>query len=105
MALWNNDELNQALMGVRNENAVDIVIRRQGDDLAAQTVRIARMGGAAQLVGGEAEASEIRVIVLGDRNFDVSPGDKFTHGGELYEVDAVRPNRLAAVEAEARMLH
>ena len=104
--MWSSgdwDKLNAALMQVRGDNSASIVIRRSGVDQAAQTVRIARVGGG-QGIGAEAEAAQQSVVVMGDTDFDVEPADRFTHDGGLYEVISIRPNRRAAVVAEARVL-
>lgn len=91
------------LAEVRADNAVSVALRRGGTTLAAQSVRVAKLGaGRDAQVGNEAEQSRQWVVVLGDVALDVQPGDRFTSGGVLYEVTAVRPNRRAATMAEAR---
>ena len=43
------------------------------------------------------------VVVLGPTTFDVAIDDRFTLAGVLYRVTFVRPNRLAAIVAEAEV--
>lgn len=86
-----------------SDNPVEITIRRGGSTLAAQTVRLARQGGAA-LVKQADGSQEVRgrVVVLGEPSFEVQPGDRFNDDhGTLFQVTFVRPNRRAAVVAEA----
>lgn len=89
---------------IRDDNAVSIAIRRAGSTLAVQKVRIAGNGsgrvndsdGATQAVG--------TVVVLGSRTLDIQVGDRFTSGGQLYEVEFVRTNRMIGIMAQARMV-
>ena len=93
------------LQTMRDDNAVSVQIRRSGVTLPAQTVRIARAGTIAQRSDtGSIEQSGQRVVVLGAPDLDIRLGDKFNAGGDLYEVDFVRPNRRAATVAEARLI-
>ncbi len=93
------------LAAVRGDNAQSIVIRRGGTTLAAQSVRIARLGGQGIVQqDGQVRESRGRVVVLFGTNGNVQPGDRFNDGaGMLYEVVIVRPNRRAAVVAEAEV--
>lgn len=88
---------------IRQDNLETIAIRRGNTTLAAQQVRIARISGQANrqdTLGGEEVRG--RVIVVGSVDFDVQPGDRFNDSsGVLYRVFFVRPNRNAAVMAEA----
>lgn len=102
MGMWSN--LRTELLRVRADNAVSITIRRGATTLDAQTVRIARLAQQAAVVGSNLESTLQRVVVMGDTDLDVEVGDRFTTGGDLYEVTAVRPNRLSAVVAEARLV-
>lgn len=87
---------------IRDDNAVSIVIRRGGSTLASQQTRIAGNGpgrvndsdGATQAVG--------TVVVLGSLTLDIQAGDRFNAGGQLYEVEFVRSNRRAGIQAQAR---
>lgn len=102
----NGDDLTRMradALALRGDNPVSVVIRRGGASLAAQTVRVARagLGTGMRRDSAGAEQAVVRVIVMGDTSFDVQPRDRFTAGGILYEVTAVRPNRTAAVVAEA----
>lgn len=93
------------LLAVRDDNDVSIVIRRAATTLAAQSVRVARAGTAAQRTdAGSAEQWTQRVVVLGAVALDIATGDRFNVGGRLYEVEFVRPNRVAATMAEARVI-
>jgi hypothetical protein len=103
--LLSSDDLAQMradLLAVIGDREEEIAFRRGDESLAAQTVRIARSGGGGREQesdgGQEARGS---VIVVGDVDFDVQPGDRFTTGDVLYRVTFVRPNRDAAVTAEA----
>ncbi len=93
------------LLAVRDDNDVNIVIRRGATTLGAQSVRVARAGTiATRADGGNAEQWTQRVVVLGAVGLDIATGDRFNAGGRLYEVDFVRPNRVAATMAEARVI-
>jgi len=90
---------------VRGDNEVSLTIRRGGTTLDAQAARIARTGGGSVAQDGQARESRGRVVVLFGTDGDVQPGDRFNDGdGVLYEVVVVRPNRRAAVVAEAEMV-
>lgn len=106
MGLLNSDDLTQMradLLEVRGDRQASIVIRRGETVLAAQKVRIARAGqGQGQERDGQAsQESRGRVVVLGEIDFDVAVGDRFTEAGILYVVSFIRPNRDAAVIVEA----
>jgi len=90
------------LAAVRGDNEVNIVVRRGDATLDPQPVRIARSGGVSQTRDSAgAQQATTRVVVLGATTFDVQPGDRFTVEGVLYQVTFGRPNRRAAVVAEA----
>ena len=93
------------LAAVRGDNEVSIAIRRGNTTLASQAVRIARLGqrGSAP-VGTVVSEVQQGVVALGGLSFDVQVGDRFTVAGVLYEVTTVRPNRRAAVVAEAKAI-
>lgn len=88
------------------DNSVEVTIRRGTSELAAQTVRIARIknaGGARS--GPQTEESRGRVIVVGDLTFDVAVNDRLNDGqGNLYRVALVRPTRTMGVVAEAEVI-
>lgn len=87
---------------VLRDNSVRITIRRGEATLAAQTVRVARTAGMPVLAaGGHSAEHRARVVVLGNTALDIAVADRFTVAGILYQVTAVRPNRRAAVVAEA----
>jgi hypothetical protein len=93
------------LAAVRDDNAQSIVIRRGAATLPAQTVRIAGKRAGREIQGTGTRASVGGVVVLGSTDFDVQPGDRFTDAqGVLYEVTFVRPNRRAAVVADAESI-
>lgn len=89
---------------IRDDNAVSITIRRGGSTLVAQSVRIAGNGSGRVNDNGEASQSVGTVVVLGSRSLDIQVGDRFTSGGQLYEVEFVRTNRLIGIMAQARMV-
>lgn len=91
------------LAAVRGDNAQSITIRRGATTLTAQSVRIARMGGAGSArQDGQTSASYGRVVMLFGTSGNVQVGDRFNDSaGVLYEVVFVRPNRRAGVIAEA----
>lgn len=95
------------LLAVRNDNATVIILRRKNGQVPAQTVRIARRGqaGANQQDRGVLDATLQGVVVLGATDLDIEAGDRFNDAaGALYEVMAVRPNRITCTEAEARLV-
>jgi len=95
------------LLKVRADREESIVIRRGTQTLAAQLVRVARMGqGSAQRRDSAgAEQAVQRVIVAGGVDLNIQPQDRFNDGnGTLFEVVMVRPNRSAVVVAEAEAI-
>jgi len=94
------------LAAIRQDNEIQIVIRRGQTTLAMQPVRLARQGGTGQTqtsAGGQ--EARARVVVVGGTDFEVQPGDRFNDAaGHLYRVILVRPNRRAAVVAEAELV-
>jgi hypothetical protein len=90
------------LAAIRGDNEVDLLIRRGNDTLPYQPARIAGLGGSAAEKNGQGgQETRSRVMVLGGTDLDIQTGDRFTTTGVLYRVTFVRPNRLAAVVAEA----
>ncbi len=91
------------LAAVRGDNAQSLALRREATTLAAQSARIARMGGGGSTrQDGQTRESYGRVVVLFGTTGDVQVGDRFNDStGILYEVVFVRPNQRAAVVAEA----
>lgn len=87
------------------DNSRSIALRRAGQTLPAQTVRVVRSGSATRNEGGEAEASVASVLVAGDADLDIQPDDLFhDEHGALYRVVLVRPTRRGGVQAEARIM-
>ena len=97
--------ISEAMAVIREMNAVDIVLRRGTTTLGALRVRIERQGTQARSAdsAGAAQASGV-VVILGAIDLDIQPQDRFTLNGQLYEVTLIRPNRLAATQAEARVV-
>ncbi len=100
------DQMALDLAAIRADNEQAITLRRAGTPLAPQTVRIARTGGSGRAITGEGTLASVgRVVILGGTGFNVQAGDRFTDAyGVLYEVVFVRPNRRAAVVAEAQVV-
>ena len=93
------------LASVLADNAQSIVVRRGNSTLPAQSVRIARIANQGVVRNGEGtQESRGRVVILGGLALDIRPDDRFTDAhGVLYRVVLVRPNRRAAVIAEAEV--
>jgi hypothetical protein len=94
------------LAAVRRENEVNIIIRRGDATLAAQPVRIARVSGQSRTAQGTmTQESRGRVVVMGSPSLDIQPDDRFSDAsGTLFRVILVRPNRRAAIVAEAEVV-
>ena len=97
--------MNADLMAIRSDNPVSVVIRRGGNTLAAQTVRVAgkRFRASAQSSAG-AEQVESGGTLIGSATLDIAVADRFTLGGVLYEVSFVETNKLAGVRAQLRVI-
>jgi hypothetical protein len=106
MGIMDWDQAAADLALVRQDNEVNITIRRGDTTLNPQPVRIARAGGAQGRERDSEGAQQVvgRVVVLGSKTLDVQPGDRFTLDGSLYQVAFIRPNRRAAVVAEAEII-
>lgn len=93
------------LLAVRGDNAESVILRRGSLTVAAQTMRIARMGGQGQnresATAGEQRG---RVVILGATTLDIQVDDRLTVDDVLYRVTFVRPNRTAATMAEAEQI-
>lgn len=97
--------ISEAMAAIREMNAIDIVLRRGTTTLAAQRVRIERQGTQARAADSAgAEQVSTAVVILGAIDLDIQPQDRFTLNGQLYEVTLIRPNRLTATQAEARVI-
>lgn len=88
---------------VIGDNSAIITIRRGGDELTAQTVRVERSGAgrSTQRDGANSDQTESRISIVGDTALDIAIEDRFNVGDFLYEVTAVRPNAQIGVQAEA----
>jgi hypothetical protein len=101
------DDLTQMqadLAAVRGDNQVSVVIRRGTTTLAAQQVRVARLGPGQKREDVDVREARGQVVLLGSTSFDVQLDDRFTLSGVLYRVSFVRPNRTVAVMAEAEQV-
>lgn len=98
----NWDRMREDLRRIRAENEIELVLRRGGTTLGAQDARVEFVNSRGFRVQSDA-AREARqaVIVLGEHDMDIKPEDRFTHGGVLYRVVFIQPNRMAATLAEA----
>jgi len=99
-------EMQVDMLDIRSDRAESITVRRGATTLAAQIVRIARLGGGnARRDTGAMEVSTQAVVVLGAVDLDIQKDDRFNDtAGNLYVVDFVRPNRTVATMAEARLV-
>jgi hypothetical protein len=95
------EAMRKDLEAVRGDHEVEIVIRRGETTLAAQPVRISRFRKGFRMQTAAGEESRGDIVVMGGVDFDVQAQDRFTVDGMLYRIIFVRPNRMAAVTAEA----
>lgn len=90
---------------VRDDNAVSIVIRRGNTTLPAQSVRIAGVTSMARIDSSDGSSQAVgRVTILGASDLNIQVGDRFTTGGNLYEVEFVHPNRQVKTQARAKQV-
>lgn len=89
------------LIEIRQDNQVSISIKRGGQTLAPQSVRIARLnsGSIKDSEGGQQATGG--VIVLGNTDLNIQVEDRFTVAGVVYQVTFVRPNKTVATTADA----
>lgn len=98
------DQISASMLDIRDDNSVNIVIRRGSAQLSAQTVRVAgvsngslrRSDGSSQSLGG--------ITVLGSTTLDIRVGDRFSLNGILHEVEYVHPNRRVKTQARAKAM-
>lgn len=90
------------LAEARADNLVSIRVLNRTTTPATQAVRIVGRGGQAN-AQDSGQGAEVRgkVTVKGDVGLDLQVGDEFSHGGALYRVGFVDPNRRARTSAEA----
>lgn len=86
-----------------SDDDVSIVIRRDGQNIDAQTVRLVvpkkeKMKARRSDAGKE---MNVDVLVLGDVTLDIMMGDKFVHQDQLYEIIWVSIEQDAFISAEA----
>lgn len=104
MAIWTDELWNEMaadIAAIVADNPVVINIRRGNQQVAAQTARLAQSAGGRRSVGNASSERRAAVVVVGGKDFDVRVGDRFTNAEIVYSVTFVRPNRRAAVVAEA----
>lgn len=85
------------------DDPVSITIRRNNQNLAAQTVRLIipkkeKMRARRSEAGKE---MNVDVIVMGATTLDIMMGDRFVHAGLLYEIIWVSIEQDAFISAEA----
>lgn len=88
------------LKAIRDDRPASVVIRRGETTLAAQTVRIARVGRGYNFISGQGREKRADALAMGDVTFDVQGGDRFTNENILYEVIFIRPNKDEMIVAE-----
>jgi hypothetical protein len=105
MGLMSDDDwdfLDEDFAAIRDDDAVEIVIRRGNTVLPAQTVRITGTGGQASRDQSEGAAeSRDRVLIKGAIDLDIQPKDRFTHVTQLYTVVSPPDRRAGQTTAEA----
>ena len=91
------------VLDVIGDHSASITIRRGNTTLAAQTVRVERVGrsGSQQKDAAASDQTESRMVVVGDEDLDIALGDRFNALGFLCEVTAVHPNTQIGTQAEA----
>jgi hypothetical protein len=94
------------LAAIRGDNQVSLSLRRGNTTLSAQAARVANEGKlqGRRFDNGSGEESRTMITLLFAVNADVQPEDRFTLEGRLYRVIAIRPNKRAAVMADAEMI-
>ncbi len=85
------------------DDAVSITIRRDSQNLSAQTVRLVKPGPSnpRQMRSDAGKEVAADIIVLGDLTLDIKKGDKFIYQSLLHEVIWIDPGQDIAIEAEA----
>jgi hypothetical protein len=87
---------------IRAENEISLVVRRGSTSLTAQAVRIEYAGSRGfRLQSDAARTANTAVFILGEPNMDIAVDDRLTHGGILFNVVFIHPNKLACTIAEA----
>lgn len=92
------------LAALRGDNPVSLALRRGNTTLDAQAARVAGKFMGRRYDNGSGEESRTTVTLLFALNADVMPEDRFTLDGRLYRVTSTRPNRRAAVMADAELI-
>jgi hypothetical protein len=93
-------------LAIRDDNPSQITIRRGTLTLAAQTVRVAHVGGAAgyKQDSGPAESHRTEVTILGATDLDIAVKDTFVLNGGKFVVTWIRLDRRIATFARAEAL-
>lgn len=91
------------------DKSVSITIRRGGNTLSAQTVRIETLASQKQMQGEGGITYMIDAMLLGYKGHptitdtDVKPGDRFAYGNVMFEVIIVMPAEENTVQAYLRV--
>lgn len=87
--------IRQAMEDVIKENSAEVVIRRSGSTLPAQTVRIAPANNTTPHVldRGGVQMVKRGIVISGPVGLDIQAQDRITYQGQLYEVEQVLADR------------
>jgi hypothetical protein len=97
-------QMQSDLAEVVTDREVEVTIRRGATTLDPQAVRLARKSSGSRRRSEASSETRGSVVVVGGVDFDVQPGDRFNANGLLFQVTFVRPNRDAAVVADAELI-
>ena len=88
------------------DKSTQIVISRNGANLAAQTVRIVKPGSLSprEFISEAGKQVTADVLVLGDTLLDIERGDRFAVGGVAYQAIFVDKSSPVKAVAEAQIL-
>lgn len=92
------------LAAIRGDNQVSLSLRRGNTTLSAQVARVAGKSQGRRYDNTSGEESRTTITLLFAVNADVLPEDRFTLEGRLYRVTSIRPNKRAAVMADAELI-
>ncbi len=96
---------------VITDKALSIVVKRNGGDLAAQTVRIEGLGGPSETRGPNVTVANAAVLIVGYRGHptitdtDLKRGDRFYLASEdaLYTVTQILVDTRVSLQASAEV--